>query len=92
DVPSFAELGYDDFTAMVWFGLLVKAGTPDSIVKTYIAAAEKAHADPDVRSKFDLQGMEATGETGPAKLTAEIKVQTERWRKIIDETQFKPVD
>ena len=92
DVPSFAELGYDDFTATVWFGLLVKAGTPEPIVKAYIAAAEKAHADPDVKAKFDLQGMEAIGETGPAKLTAEIKTQTERWRKIIDETQFKPVD
>jgi len=92
DVPSFAELGYDDFTATVWFGLLVKAGTPDPIVKAYIAAAEKAHADPEVKSKFDLQGMEAIGETGPAKLTAEIKTQTERWRKIIEETQFRPVD
>lgn len=92
DVPSFAELGYDDFTATVWFGLLVKAGTPDPIVKAYIAAAEKAHTDPEVKSKFDLQGMEAIGETGPAKLLAEIKAQTERWRKIIDETQFKPVD
>lgn len=92
EVPSFAELGYDDFTATVWFGLLVKAGTPDPIVKAYIAAAEKAHADPDVKAKFDLQGMEAVGETGPAKLLAQIKTQTERWRQIIDETQFKPVD
>lgn len=92
DVPSFAELGFDDFTATVWFGLMVKAGTPDPIVKAYIAAAEKAHTDPDVKSKFDLQGMEAVGETGPARLMAEIKTQTERWRKLIDETQFKPVD
>jgi tripartite-type tricarboxylate transporter receptor subunit TctC len=92
DVPSFAELGYGDLTATVWFGLLVKAGTPEPIVKAYIGAAEKAHADPDVKAKFDLQGMEAVGETGPAKLLAEIKVQAERWRKIIDETQFKPVD
>jgi tripartite-type tricarboxylate transporter receptor subunit TctC len=92
DVPTFAELGYDDFTAMVWFGLLVKSGTAEPIVKAYIAAAEKAHADPDVKSKFDVQGMEANGETGPAKLMADIKTQIERWRKIVDETQFKATD
>jgi tripartite-type tricarboxylate transporter receptor subunit TctC len=92
DVPTFAELGYDDFTAMVWFGLLVKSGTPEPIVKAYIAAAEKAHTDPDVKSKFDLQGMEANGETGPARLMADIKTQIERWRKIVDETQFKATD
>jgi hypothetical protein len=31
------------------------------------------------------QGMEATGITGPEKLTADIKTQIERWRKIVDE-------
>jgi hypothetical protein len=33
--------------------------------------------------------MEATGATGPDKLTADIKTQIERWRKIVDETGFK---
>ena len=89
DVPTFAELGYDDFTAMVWFGLLVKKGTPQPIVETFIDAAKKAHADPDVKSKFDVQGMEAVGITGPEKLMADIKTQMERWRKIADETGFK---
>jgi tripartite-type tricarboxylate transporter receptor subunit TctC len=89
DVPTFAELGYDDFTAMVWFGLLTKKGTPEPIVKAYIAAAEKAHRDPEVQAKFEVQGMEATGITGPEKLTADIKTQIERWRKIVDETGFK---
>ena len=28
DVPTFAELGLPEFTTRVWFGLLVKAGTP----------------------------------------------------------------
>lgn len=89
DVPTFAELGYDDFTAMVWFGLLTKKDTPEPIVKAYIAAAEKAHADPGVRQKFEMQGMEATGTTGPEKITADIKTQIERWRKIIEETGFR---
>ncbi len=89
DTPSFAELGHDDFTALVWFGLLVKAGTPAPIVKAYIDAAEKAHADPDVRGKFELQGMTVTGQTGPDALMADIKTQIERWRKIVDATGFK---
>ena len=89
DVPTFAELGHDEFTAMVWFGLLTRKGTPEPIVKAYIATAEKAHSDRDVQQKFEVQGMEATGVTGPANLTADIKTQIERWRKIVDETGFK---
>jgi tripartite-type tricarboxylate transporter receptor subunit TctC len=42
-----------------------------------------------VQKKFEIQGMEATGITGPDKLTADIKTQIERWRKIVDETGFK---
>lgn len=89
DVPTFAELGYDDFTAMVWFGLLAKKGTPQPALDAFIDAAKKAHADPDVKSKFEIQGMEAVGVTGSDTLMADIKTQIERWRKIADETGFK---
>ena len=58
-------------------------------MKAYIAAAEKAHSDPEVQKKFENQGMEATGITGSEKLTADIKTQIERWRTIVDETGFK---
>ena len=51
DVPTFAELGYPEFTARVWFGLLVKQGTPPDIVKRYTDAAKVAHADPEVRDR-----------------------------------------
>ena len=89
DVPTFAELGHDDFTAMVWFGLLAKKGTPQPALDAFIDAAKKAHVDPDVKSKFEVQGMEAVGITGSDKLMADIKTQIERWRKIADETGFK---
>lgn len=88
NVPTFAELGHSEFTAMVWFGLLVRAGTPESIVKAYVEAAKAAHADPDVKKNFEVQGMEAVGVTGPA-IMKDIKTQIERWRKIVQETGFK---
>ena len=40
DVPTFAELGYPEFTAKVWFGLLVKEGTPADILKRLTDAAK----------------------------------------------------
>jgi len=38
-LPTFAELGYLEFTARVWFGLFVRTGTPPPIVETLLAAA-----------------------------------------------------
>ena len=74
DVPTFAELGYPELTARVWFGLLVKQGTPSDIVARLTDAAKAAHADPAVRSKLEAQGYEVTGETGP-QLMPDIKAQ-----------------
>ena len=65
DVPTFAELGYPEFTARVWFGLSVRAGTPAPIVESLLAAAKAAHADADVRLKLDAQGFDMSGQTGP---------------------------
>ena len=68
DVPTFAELGYPEFTTRVWFGLFVRAGTPAPIVESLLAAAKTAHADTDVRAELDAQGFDMSGQTGPELL------------------------
>jgi tripartite-type tricarboxylate transporter receptor subunit TctC len=82
EVPTFAELGHPDFTAKVWFGLLVKEGTPPDVLKRLTDAAVAAHADPDIRKKLEAQGYEVSAETGP-QLKAEIKAQTARWGRLV---------
>ena len=91
DVPTFAELGYPEFTTRVWFGLLVKAGTPPDIVARLTDAAKAAHDDPDVRSKLEAQGYEVTGETGP-QLLPDIKTQLARWARIVKAAGFSSED
>jgi tripartite-type tricarboxylate transporter receptor subunit TctC len=82
DVPTFAELGYPEFTAKVWFGLLVKEGTPPAALKRLTDAAVAAHKDSDIRKKLEAQGFEVSGETGP-HLKTEILKQGERWARLI---------
>jgi len=91
DVPTFAELGQPELTTRVWFGLLVKQGTPADIVARLTDAAKAAHADPAVRSKLEAQGYEVTGETGP-QLMPDIKAQTARWARIVKAAGFSAED
>ena len=91
DVPTFAELGHPEFTTRVWFGLLVKAGTPPDIVARLTDAAKAAHNDPSVRSKLEAQGYEVTGETGP-QLLPDIKTQIARWARIVKAAGFSSED
>jgi tripartite-type tricarboxylate transporter receptor subunit TctC len=88
DVPTFAELGYPEFTATVWFGLLLKSGTPEPAVVRLAAAAKAAHADPEVREKLEKQGFDVPALSGP-EFEAGIKTQIARWARIIKATGFK---
>ena len=91
DVPTFAELGYPEFTARVWFGLLVKKGTPVEILNRYVEAAKVAHANPEVREKLQAQGFDVVAETGP-QLLPNIKEQIARWGKLVKASGFSAED
>jgi tripartite-type tricarboxylate transporter receptor subunit TctC len=90
-VPTFAELGYPEFTAKVWFGLLVKEGVPEDVFKRLTEAAKAAHADLAVKEKLEAQGFEVSGETGP-QLKSEIKQQVERWGRLVKASGFSIED
>jgi tripartite-type tricarboxylate transporter receptor subunit TctC len=91
DVPTFAEIGQPEFTTRVWFGLLVKKGTPADAVARLTAAAKAAHSDPAVRAKLEGQGYQVTGETG-AQLLPDIKAQIARWARIVKAAGFSSED
>jgi tripartite-type tricarboxylate transporter receptor subunit TctC len=88
DVPTFKELGHDEFTAAIWFGLLIRAGTPASVATSLLNAAKAAHADPEVKVKLEAQGFDMSGQSGP-KFEADIRAQIERWSHLVKGAGFK---
>jgi tripartite-type tricarboxylate transporter receptor subunit TctC len=88
EVPTFAELGYPEFTTRVWFGLILRAGTPPDMVATLLDAAKAANADPEVRAKLEAQGLDMSGQTGP-EFKADIRAQSEKWARLIKAAGYK---
>jgi tripartite-type tricarboxylate transporter receptor subunit TctC len=88
DVPTFAELGYPDFTATIWFGLLIHSATPPAIRERLLKAAKAAHEDPEIKKKLEDIGFDVPAITGAA-FSQQIAEQTERWRKLVAATGFK---
>ena len=88
NVPTFAELGYPDFTAGTWFGLVIRSATPPEIVAKLTEAAKTAHADPALRDKLEKMGFDVSGVSG-ADFAASLKEGTERWAKVVKATGFR---
>jgi tripartite-type tricarboxylate transporter receptor subunit TctC len=87
DVPTFAELGHPEFTASIWFGMLVKAGTPPNVLDPLMAALLAAHKDPEAIAKLQAVGFDVSGETGEA-FRATIEQETKRWAELVKATGF----
>jgi tripartite-type tricarboxylate transporter receptor subunit TctC len=88
DVPTFAELGYPDVIAENWTCVLAPANTPAPVIAKLNQAFNAVVREPEVGRKLAENGVSALGGT-PDELTALIRSETERWRRVVRETGIK---
>jgi len=71
-IPGSEEAGLPQFESTFWFGLFVPAGTPAPVVARLHKAASASLARPELRSKIESQGMDATPSASPQAFAAEL--------------------
>jgi tripartite-type tricarboxylate transporter receptor subunit TctC len=81
-VPTLAEAGVPGVEGSVWWGMVVKAGTPPAVVDRLNAEIRKALASPDVIKRFAELGMESTP-TSPQRFGEFLKAEITRWAPIV---------
>lgn len=82
DVPTIAEAGYPDATALSWYGLHAPAGTPPEVIQKLEFAMRAATATPEVKNALVSAGGEESF-LGTADFTAFIKSDAVRWGKLV---------
>jgi tripartite-type tricarboxylate transporter receptor subunit TctC len=82
DIPTIAESGVPGYEVAVWFGLVAPAGTPRDVVMKLNAEVLRILAMPDVRERFQSQGVEPVGST-PEQFGEHIKGQMVKWAKVV---------
>ncbi len=90
-VPTMAELGHQDLTSAVWFGLLLPAATPKPVQDLILQAAMRAHADAGLRSKLEGMGFEMADEAGPV-FAKEIEAESARWARVVKASGFQALE
>jgi len=91
DLPTMIEKGYADFEAVPWFGFLAPTGTPQAIVDKVHRDTATVLAMPDVRKRFEDNGLDVIGGT-PAEFAQVIKTEIPYWAKIIKEAGIKATE
>lgn len=88
ELPTVAESGLAGFLNEGWFGVLVPARTPASIINFLNTHVRKTLSLPDVREKYVSHGAEVFG-TSPREFTEYMKAEERRWAKIIKQTDIR---
>jgi tripartite-type tricarboxylate transporter receptor subunit TctC len=82
DLPTFAELGYPEFTSSIWFSLSAPAHLPKDIADKMNRELSKIMTRPDVQKKMLEQGMVTEAMT-QAQLKSLIDSERTRWKPVL---------
>ena len=82
DIPTFAESGYPDLVATVWFSLSGPAGLPPQIVERLNAEVRRALELSEVKDKLRHEGI-APNRLDAKEFTAFVADELRRWGPIV---------
>lgn len=88
DVPTVAEIGLPDLLVTVWAGILVPAGTPQSIVDKLNTAINEGLKSPDMQASLAKLGNRPTIGT-PQDFGNHIAAETRRWAEVVKQSGVK---
>ena len=81
DVPTLAESGLPGYETSAWFGILVPAATPHSVVAVLAREIDRAMKQPDVIARLAQLGATPSPDS-PDEFRAFIAAETTKWSKL----------
>jgi tripartite-type tricarboxylate transporter receptor subunit TctC len=82
--PTVAESGIPGYEIDVWHGTMAPAGTPKDIVARLHIETARIIAQPDVRERMLVAGLEPVGNS-PEQFSAYVREEVVKWSKVIQQ-------
>lgn len=82
DIPTFAEMGYLELVATVWFSLSGPANLPAGIAARLNAGVRQALEQPDVRERLKHEGI-LPNALDPKAFTDFVAAELKRWGPVV---------
>jgi tripartite-type tricarboxylate transporter receptor subunit TctC len=82
DIATMDEQGFSGWETGPWFGVFLRAGTAEPVLRKVHLEAVKALNAPEVRDRLVAQGANPVGNT-PEEFAAFIRAESARWGKVV---------
>ena len=90
-VAPLAEQGAPGFEALAWWGIFAPAATPAPLVRRVYEELARALKTPAVAERLTAQGMDLLGGP-PEAMDRFLRVEMERWAKVVKDNRIKAGD
>jgi tripartite-type tricarboxylate transporter receptor subunit TctC len=87
-LPTIGEAGFPGHEVGFWMGVFASTGTPQPVVDLLNSQITRIMALSDIKERFATIGFDPTLST-PGELTAHMKVETDKWSKVVREANIK---
>ncbi len=89
DVPTVAESGFADFSAVSFWGWFAPSGTPQPILQRFEAELRAAFSQDEVKAKLSGPFMMELPLAGPAAFAPFFEAQVKTWGAVIRENGIR---
>lgn len=89
-VPTMEELGFKDFGARYWNGLLAPKGTPLEITEKLASAVNQVLAERDIQAKLAPYANEMDGKSTPRSFEQLLREDLDSWVNVVRQANIKP--
>ena len=89
NVPTVAELGYNDFEVDIWDGLVAPAKTPKETISQLSGLFAAAMQVPEVKAKLVAQGLYPADSVCGPQFDALIRKQYDEYGRVIQDANIK---
>jgi len=88
DLPTMAGFGLPGFEILNVIGVMAPAATPQPILARLNSEIARIMTTPDARQFLNSRGNEAAEDTSREAYAAYLRKETDRFRRIIEDTNF----
>lgn len=90
EIPTMEEMGYKNFNAAYWNGLLGPKGLPQPIANRVATAVNRVLARTDVQAIMAPAANELDGRSDPQSFAAMVKDDLATWVEVVKVANIKP--
>jgi tripartite-type tricarboxylate transporter receptor subunit TctC len=92
DVPTFAEAGLPQFDFKIWFGLMARKGTPQSIIQILADHTNKFLDSPEFRNVVAPRFQWRVAGGTPSAFADILATDREAYRHLLADSKIPPMD